>query len=282
MPEIKKQAIGDVSIDYLDYPADGPTVVMLHATGFLPWLWHPIARELQKNFRVIAPYFCDQRHAEPEEGLEWMLIADDLCAFCRELNIERPLLVGHSMGATVMTLAEAMHGPVASKMILIEPIFLPQDLYRINITIEQHPLAAKSIKRKNFWHNREEARAYLHSKKIFKKWTDEMLDLYIEYGMVEGETGGLTLACHPRREAALFMGSTKYDPWPLLSKVQCPVLVLEGEESENRAFIDLKKAVSMFPHGAYRMISGSGHLIPMEKPEEIIAIILGFATDSAI
>lgn len=277
MPEIKKQFIGDVSIEYLDYPADGPTIVMLHATGFLPWLWHPIARELQNNFRVVAPYFCDHRQAEPEEGLEWMLIANDLCAFCKSLGIGNPLLIGHSMGATVMTLAEAMHGPFASRMILIEPIFLPEDLYRINITVEQHPLAAKSIKRKNFWNTPEEARAYLRSKKLFKKWTDEMLDLYIEHGMVEGENGGLTLACHPRREAALFMGSVKYDPWPLLPKVVCPVLVLEGEESENRVFIDLKKASSMFPGGLYRMIDGAGHLIPMEKPEEILKIIREFA-----
>lgn len=276
MPEIKKQSIGDVAIEYLEYPSDGPTIVMLHATGFLPWLWHPIARALQKDFRVIAPYFCDHRHAEPEEGLEWMLIADDLYAFCRELGIEKPMLVGHSMGATVMTLAEAMHGPMARKMVLIEPIFLPKDLYRINITVEQHPLAAKSIKRKNFWHNREEAKEYLRSKALFKKWTEEMLDLYIEYGMVEGDAGGLTLACHPRREAALFMGSVKYDPWPLLSKVSCPVLVLEGEESENRMFIDLKKAASMFPRGSYSMISGAGHLIPMEKPEEILQIIKSF------
>ncbi len=276
MPHIQQQSIGDVSIEYLEYPSDGPTIIMLHATGFLPWLWHPIARDLNSEYRVIAPYFCDHRHAEPEEGLEWMLIADDLCAFCTELRIEKPVLVGHSMGATVMTLAEAMHGPFARKMVLVEPIFLPQDFYKIPITVERHPLASKSIKRKNFWKNRLEAREYLRSKKLFAKWTDEMLDLYIEYGMIEGEGGGLTLACHPHREAALFMGSTKYDPWPLLPKVHCPVLVLEGEESENRPFIDLKKAASLFPAGSYRMIAGAGHLIPMEQPKEICTIIRDF------
>lgn len=276
MPEILTRDIGDASVQYLHYPGDGPVIIMLHATGFLPWLWHPIARELAGQFRVIAPYFCDHRHAEPEEGLEWLQLADDLCRFCTGLSIEKPFLVGHSMGATVMTLAEAIHGPVAEKMIIIEPIFLPGDLYKMNMTVEQHPLAAKSIKRKNSWNGEDDARQYLRSRPLFKNWDDEMLELYIRYGMVPGETGGLSLACHPRREAALFMGSVKYDPWPLLPRVRCPVLVLEGETSENRHFIDLGNAASSFPRGEHRIVKGAGHLVPMEKPGETTEIIRDF------
>ncbi len=275
-PEILTQSIGDTSIQYLYYPGEGPVVIMLHATGFLPWLWHPIARELAGRFRVVAPYFCDHRHAEPEDGLEWMQLADDLCVFCRELAIEKPLLVGHSMGATIMTLAEAIHGPVSEKMIIIEPIFLPGDFYKINITMEQHPLASKSIKRKNHWNGKDDAMQYLKSRALFRNWDEEMLELYIAYGMVPGETGGLSLACSPHREAALFMGSVKYDPWPLLPRVQCPVLVLEGETSENRHFIDLKAAAEAIPGGEHLMVKNAGHLIPMEKPAEVIRIIREF------
>ncbi|NLW66226.1 MAG: alpha/beta hydrolase, partial [Bacteriovoracaceae bacterium] len=57
MPEILTQDIGDVDLSYLLYEGDGPTLILMHATGFLPWLWHPIARELAPSYRVIAPYF---------------------------------------------------------------------------------------------------------------------------------------------------------------------------------------------------------------------------------
>jgi pimeloyl-ACP methyl ester carboxylesterase len=90
------------------------------------------------------------------------------------------------------------------------------------------------------------------------------------------DAGGLRLACSPLREASLFMGGMQYDPWPLLPKVTCPALVLEGEVSENRAYIDLKKATSMFPRGPYRLVSGAGHLIPQEKPLESLGIIQDF------
>lgn len=275
VPEVKNQRIDDITLKYLEYHANKPVLLLLHANGFSPWLWHPIAQELQNDYRIIAPYLCEHRDAEPHKGLEWIQLSEDLFKFCKTLNLENPLCVGHSMGATVVMLAEAVFGPFAHKMILIEPIFLPEELYGMPISIEQHPLAAKALKRRNFWKNREEARMYLRSKKLFEKWTEEMLDLYIAFGMVEEKDGGLSLACSPHKEAALFMGGVKYNPWPLMPKVTCPVLILEGEESENRLFIDLKKATSMFSNADHKIIKGAGHLIPMEKPNVIVEIIKG-------
>ncbi len=276
-PEILKQNIGDVEIQYLHYPGDGPQLLLMHATGFNPWLWHPIARNLSPRYRIIAPYFCDHRGGDPENGgVSWMILAQDLAHLCEKLSLHKPYLAGHSMGATVITIAHVNYGLPALKMMLIEPIFLPQLAYRVGITLEQHPIASKSIKRRNTWADEAEARNYLKSKKLFERWNEEMMDLYVQYGMMVDEKGGLTLTCNPRREAALFMGGNQYDPWPLLPKIKCPVLVLEGEASENRIFIDLKKIASLIPNGAYHEVKRAAHLIPMEQPDETARIMLDF------
>jgi pimeloyl-ACP methyl ester carboxylesterase len=159
---------------------------------------------------------------------------------------------------------------------LIEPIFLPQDFYKMKVRVDDHPLASKSIRRRNFWDDATAAKAYLRGKGIFKHWDEEFLDLYIRYGMVEGETGGLILTCSPEKEASLFMGGMAYDPWPMLPKISCPTLILEGEKSENRQFVDLKTGASKLPDGSYCLISEAGHLIPMEKPKDVIQIIADF------
>ena len=253
-----------------------PTIVFLHATGFLPWLWHPIARALAGDYRLIAPYFCDYRESDPASGLSWMKLAEDLSQMCERLNIASPIMVGHSMGATVMTIAEATHSLGAAGMILIEPIFLPQEHYQRHIRLEEHPLASKSIRRRNFWQDSSAAKAYLRTKEMFKDWDEEFLDLYIQHGMVEQTTGGLRLTCSPERETSLFMGEMKYNPWPLLPKISCPTLVIEGAKSVNRHLIDLKAAAAELPRGTYRLVEDAGHLIPMEKPKEIIQIIADF------
>ncbi len=277
-PDISTCNIGDTEISYLDYEGNGPVIIFLHATGFLPWLWHPVARELSGTYRVLAPYFCDHRHAEPEDGgLEWFVLAEDLCAFCESMDIQKPFLVGHSMGSTVITLASATSRSFnPEKAVLIEPIYLPEFVYDMQLSVEQHPLAAKSIKRKHTWESEDELREYLRKKKLFANWDSEMLDLYVRYGMNGTDAGGLTLSCHPRREASLFMGGAHHNPWPLLRGVTCPVLVVEGGESENREHIDLKKAASLFPRGEYLCVEEAGHLVPMEQPGTVVTIVKDF------
>ena len=276
-PVQKTVDLGDTEIQYLVYDGRGPALLFLHATGFMPWIWHPIARAFTGDHRVILPYFCDHRHADPHQGgLSWLQIAEDLARFCERLDIRSPKMIGHSMGGAVITLAVGKFGVAADKMILFEPIFLPAQLYNLELRVEDHPLAGKSIKRRNSWDDRRSAREYLRSKPLFARWDDEMLDMYLHYGFTDADNGGITLACHPEREASLFMGSMAYDPWPLMPHIDCPVLILEGELSENRAFIDLQQAAGSFPRGRYRLIEGAGHLIPMEKPAEATQLISSF------
>jgi lipase len=277
LPRSLSQNIGEVDVSYLAYEQKGPPLVFLHATGFMPWLWHPIAREFSPSYQVIAPYFCDHRRSDPEDGgLGWQILAQDFAALCRSLSLENPLLVGHSMGATVLVLANALFNLNARGMILIEPIFLPEDFYKQEITVEQHPLASRTIKRLNYWADREAALSYVQSRSLFKNWDKEMLDLYVQYGLTAGDGGGLQLTCSPQREAAMFMGGMQHNPWPEPAKTKCPVLILEGEMSENRAFIDLKKVASLFPKGQYRLVAGAGHLIPMEQPRIVTDLISEF------
>ncbi|MBU2053531.1 MAG: alpha/beta hydrolase [Proteobacteria bacterium] len=243
----------------------------------MPWLWHPLARELAPAYRIVAPSFCDHRETDPENGgLNWATLAEDTCRLCDALQFKRPFLVGHSMGSTVLVIANAFYGLSAAGMVLIEPILLPREFYQGPMRVDEHPLAAKAIRRTNFWRDRDEAMAYLHSRALFQAWDEEMLELYLRHGMTQGDNGGLRLACSPRREAALFMGGRHMDPWPLLPKISCPVLILEGEKSENRDFIDLDRVRSLIPDCERRVVKDAGHLIPMERPREVTGLIREF------
>ncbi|MGD0022805.1 MAG: alpha/beta hydrolase, partial [Smithellaceae bacterium] len=255
-------------------------ILFAHATGFLPWLWHPVIKQLVPQNQIWVPYICNYRECDPEKGgLSWDIIAKDLSTFCRSLNIKNPLVVGHSMGSTVLTIAAADYGIEPRGMILIEPIFLPEEFYSLKPTVKDHPLASKSIKRTNHWKNEEEAWTYLKSKSLFSDWDEEVLALYLKYGMEKQKAGDLKLTCTPESEAAMFMGGWSKNPWPLLDKLTCPVLIVEGEKSENKNFIDLKKAVSLLRRGKYKSVEGAGHLIPMQKPNEVAQIIKEFLAE---
>jgi len=283
-PILKTVDLSDTHLQYLHYPGNGPAIVMLHATGFLPWLWHPIARELNQkySFEIVAPYFCDHRETDPDDGgFHWALLADDVYKMCMKLNFKNPHVIGHSMGAVVATLSHTVYKLQAQTMILIEPIFLPDPVYQTMITVDQHPLAGKSIRRRNLWKDTAEAYQYLKSKALFKNWDEEMLTLYIKHGMINNDDGGLILTCSPKREAALFMGGMHHNPWPVLNQIQCPTLIIEGGQSENQQIIDLKKATQLIAHGDYSIVEKAGHLVPMEYPKKCLDIFLEFITEKS-
>lgn len=280
IPPLKHYDIGGAQLPYLYYEGDAPQILFAHATGFLPWLWHPIIEDLVTPNQTWVPYICNYRECDPEKGgLAWGIIAEDLSGFCHSQHILNHLAVGHSMGATVLTIAAAVFGMKPRAMILIEPIFLPEEFYSMKISVKDHPLASKSIKRTNQWKNEEQAWAYLKSKTLFSDWDDEVLALYIKYGMEKQKTGDLKLTCTPESEAAMFMGGSSSNPWPLLKKLTCPVLILEGEKSSNKEFVDLPRAVSLLSKGRYMSVPEAGHLIPMQKPKEIARIIKEFLAE---
>ncbi|MDI6741146.1 MAG: alpha/beta hydrolase [Smithella sp.] len=280
IPSLKIHDVGGAELPYLYYEGEAPPILFAHATGFLPWLWHPIIENLTPHQQAWAPYICNYRDCDPESGgLSWDVIARDIISFCSSRNITDHLAVGHSMGATVLTIATALFGLQPRGMILMEPIFLPEAFYEMDIKLKDHPLAAQSIKRKNSWKDEQSALEYLKSKSLFSGWDEQMLQFYVKYGMEKQAQGDLKLTCAPRSEAALFMGGKSTNPWPLLKELTCPVLILEGEKSTNREFIDLKKAVSLLKDGRYQSVDGAGHLIPMEKPKEVTKIIKEFMTE---
>lgn len=279
IPPLKMHDVGGSELPYLYYEGEAPQILFAHATGFLPWLWHPIIEELAPHHQAWVPYICNYRDCDPERGLGWDVIARDLISLCSSQNITDNLAVGHSMGATVLTIASALFGLQPRGMILIEPIFLPEEFYEMDIKLKDHPLASQSIKRKNSWKDENAAFEYLRSKSLFAGWDEQMLQYYLKYGMEKQAEGDLKLTCAPRNEAALFMGGKSTDPWPLLKNLACPVLILEGEKSTNKEFVDLKKAVSMLSDGRYLSIPDAGHLIPMQKPKEVAKIIKEFMVE---
>jgi hypothetical protein len=86
-------------------------------------------------------------------------------------------------------------------MVLIEPIFLPEQFYEMTPSLEAHPLASKSIKRLNHWNSEEEAMSYLKSRSFFSSWDPEIMHLYKQFGMEKMTQGDMRLTCTPESEA---------------------------------------------------------------------------------
>jgi pimeloyl-ACP methyl ester carboxylesterase len=103
-----------------------PTFVFVHGwccdhTHFAPQLDH-----FARRHRVIG---IDQRgfgaSDKPEQDYTIEGFADDLAWVCRTLEVERPVVVGHSLGGAITLATAARHPELAAAIVLCDPaIFL--------------------------------------------------------------------------------------------------------------------------------------------------------------
>src|SRR5437870_1242046 len=112
---------GPPRLHFLERPrADADTVVLVHGNSANAWWWQPVAVALATApLRVIA---LDLRgHGDSDwvrpPGYSPPAYGDDIARLIRELNLVRPVVVGHSMGG-VATLAFADRSPELARAIV--------------------------------------------------------------------------------------------------------------------------------------------------------------------
>jgi pimeloyl-ACP methyl ester carboxylesterase len=88
---------------YRDWGGEGRPLVLLHGLASNARIWDFVAPRLAAHFRVLA---LDQRShglTDPAaDGFDFPSIVRDLHAFVETLSLERPVLAGHSWGASTV------------------------------------------------------------------------------------------------------------------------------------------------------------------------------------
>lgn len=120
-----------IGLHFLEWNADpdpraGPPILLLHGLSSNAYYWDRVARRLPGH-RVVA---LDQRaHGltgrpprapRPPEGFAMSRLLDDAAFAIAELALERPLVVGHSWGASVGLELVARLGPDAHGLVCID------------------------------------------------------------------------------------------------------------------------------------------------------------------
>lgn len=263
---------------YLDFGGeDLPPLVFVHGTGFHAWLWVPYAESLCRRFHCYA---VDQRwHGDSTRApraFDWAHNGDDLAAFVRELGLDRPLFVGHSMGCVSIAFAEIRHPGTVGRAVFVDPTIMVDQYYQAPFTLENHPMAARTMKRRAVWDSHEQMIETYGSKSPFDTWRPEFLALYVRHGTRPAGEGQLELKCLPEHEANVYLHGNRDSPWPHLSDLKFPALVVRPLGSDTLHVMKAKEVADLMPHGELIDVPDATHYLPMEKPEVLIGIIEDF------
>lgn len=272
-------------IHYLDWGGNGPEVHLLHANGFCAGTYNPFVKHLITDMKITA---TDIRgHGDSIAQTlgridHWKIFAEDLKNFI-DKKMNGPVIgIGHSLGAVTTYMAAAKYPELFSGIILIDPVILPKRILllmsalRMTGLIGKFHLAKGARRRKRVFSGKKDAlERFTSGRGIFKSWTPDFIDAYLECGLLEEDENTAILKCDPELEAQIFE-SAPSDAWKYASKISCPVLAIRGEKSDTfyaDAAENLKKYIRDY---TLVTVPETGHFIPMEKPEECAAIIKDF------
>lgn len=272
-------------IHYLDYGGTGPAAHLLHGNGFCAGTYAPFVKYLVGNLHVMASDVRghgDSVQPEFQPVRHWKLFADDLRTLIQH-TLSAPVIgIGHSLGAVTTYIGAASYPELFSALVLIDPVILPRRLLwgmavaKFFGMTGKMPLAKGARRRRKVFRGKQEAlRIFTAGRGIFKTWSPEFVEAYLECGLLEKDKQTAVLKCDPELEAQIFE-SVPTDVWSYAKKISCPVLTIRGQHSD-----------TFFPEAAHRLgklladyecvtISGTGHFIPMEKPAECAGAICDF------
>jgi pimeloyl-ACP methyl ester carboxylesterase len=274
-----------VEIALLDWGGDGPLVFMHHANGFCAGTLGLVADALVPRFRVVG---MDARghgdSSKPEEpgAYAWPNFAADYLAVAERLADECgggrvAIGLGHSFGGTSALGAAARRSDLFERLVLVDPVMpVPELAAHYRDDPERAARVDRLIdgarKRRSLWSNTAEARAHFASRSLFANWLPAALDLYIEHGLRERADGQLELRCPGEVEATVFSSSGSVDVLDLARGVTTPTTLLWAERGDFPRTVYERAAALM---ADARIVDvDSGHLVPMEKPELVVAAVL--------
>ena len=242
-----------------DIAGDAPVLVFLHEGLGCAAMWRdfPLRVGAAAGLPVLAysrygygqsdvlasPRRPDFMHAEASEALPGVL---------RALAIRRPILVGHSDGASIALLHAAEHpaGQAAvvaiAPHLFVEPVTL-ESIAEISARFQASDLPARL------------ARYHRDPQATFHGWADVWLAPEFPGWNIEAE----------------------------VARIRCPVLALQGTRDEYGTMRQVRRIAQLCAHARWSAIEDCGHSPFVDQPErvlrEIVAFVdsLGLARDRA-
>ena len=277
--------VPDGKIHYLDWGGTGALTHLLHANGFCAGTYSPFVKHLTGDLHVMASDIRGHGGSQlpsSQRIRHWNIFAEDLKTLIEKTMTPPIIGMGHSLGAVTTYIAAAKYPRLFSCLILIDPTILPRRILWSMAVVRMFGLAgiiplAKTARRrrKTFQGKKEALKRFASGRGIFKYWSKDFVEAYLECGLLEKNPETAVLNCDPEHEAQIFE-SVPLDVWTYAPKISCPVLAIRGEHSGAFTVDAAQRLGRLIPDFELVTIPGAGHFVPMGKPVECAAVIKDF------
>jgi len=237
----------EIEIFYTRTGGDKPAVVLAHGVTDFGLCWHQLAGDLEEDYDLImydAYGHGKSSRVDPKKRFD---LSEDLHDFIMALKLEKPVVVGHSMGAATAAGFAARYPDMLSALVLEDPPWIEEDAakkfgkhdwqeLKNNILETQKKTVKELVK---------------ESKKVTPNWEEVILE---EWAQSKLEVDPLVFDIYPR----------EFVNWRELAKaIKVPTLIITGD-NELGAIVTPEigvEAVELLEKGEFGHISLAGHSV---------------------
>jgi pimeloyl-ACP methyl ester carboxylesterase len=180
---------GDLTFHYVQWGEQGPPIIFVHGLTANAFCFLAFADELARDHRVFAYDLRGRGDSDkPESGDSVPIHAADLAELIDELGLDRPVVVGHSLGALIGLYFAAHYPRKLSKLALIDagaplrwktpeeqPVWLTGSISRLGIQVASFEDYKQRLKSAPF---------------LAPSW-NEYIDLYFEHDVRHQNDGSV-------------------------------------------------------------------------------------------
>jgi lipase len=268
--------VNGIRLHVADWGGSGPDLLLLHANGFLGWVYRKMIASLVDHYQVWTLDLRGQGDSEQPQLDEnhWSNMARDVEEIIEHYGFRDFYGVGHSGGAALLALYAATHPQRVKRLALLEPVTMPHEpAFFARLSADNHPFVERARRRRMIWESRQQLFEAYQGKEAFAAWDEDVLWDYVNHGTTDLPDGRIALKCPGEVEAHVFAHTMSIDIFSQLTQIDCPVLVLRGALTDRPLFLAAERVAQQIPQGSLVTVPNTSHFLAMEKPEEVATII---------
>jgi len=244
-----------VRIAYVEDGTGAEPIVFVHGWCCNNRYFGPQLAHFSARHRVVA---LDQRgfgaSDKPQQKYTIEGFADDVAALCRELGLERPALVGHSMGGAIVLAVAARHPALPREIALCDPAVVLPPFVRDTLGPFVQALATPGYR---------EVAAQFTEQRLFGASDDPARRARIVAEMCETRQ-------HVMHSA--FESLAAFDSDAAARACRVPVLLIDAEVG----LPDRARFKELCPQLVCAQTAGAGHFHQLEVPDQVNAMLERF------
>jgi len=231
-----------------------PVMVMAHGITDYGLNWAGLAERLQPDYDIVMYDARGHGYSDKPDGpYDLASHVADLVGLLQALGIERPVLMGHSMGGSTVALAAATYPELARAIILEDPadILARTDPLKPEIIPDWKQMVLED-------RNNDPAALMEHARTVrHPGWRDIDYQLWAESKRL----------VHPN-VVDILNGDGFGDAGVTYPKIQVPTLILKADADSAGRARNLEIA-SLLPNGKLVHFGGAGHVVRNDRPDEV-------------